>query len=345
MGEGLTEAWGCVLLLAARLVRDRLRDGKFREQRPTGDRSIWLEAVSLPARRAGRFDCGDGERRLAMETLPTGIQSFRTIRENGLRYVDKTGYAAMLVNRGRRFFLSRPRRFGKSLFVDTLKELFEGNEKLFRGLAIHGEWDWSVRYPVLRLDFGAGEYSERGVLKRRIFEILNRAELEAERNFWMAVYRRAVQRVASLASIFPGATTLEYRFSEIIRRLKNRTGQPVVVLVDEYDKPILSAIDSPEIARKNRETLQSLYSTLKTEDDSIRFCLITGVTEYEQASVLSDANHLTDISEEPEYSAICGCTEFGLDSEFGREIAGERLHKDTTHQSSYSSGAVAGHSV
>ncbi len=238
---------------------------------------------------------------MAKSKLPIGIQSFRKIRENGLRYVDKTGYAAQLAGNVRGYFLSRPRRFGKSLFVDTLKELFEGNEALFRGLAIHGDWDWSDRYPVIHLKFG-GKYNEEGGLERRMSEILGRLEREA--------------------NLPLQSTTLEGRFSDLIYGLRKKTGQPVVVLVDEYDKPILDAINNPDLAHKNRETLQGFYSILKDEDDSIRFCFVTGVTQFAHVGLFSGANHLDDISLVPEYSAICGYTESDLDRVFTKELTG-----------------------
>lgn len=233
--------------------------------------------------------------------LPVGIHSFRTIRENGFHYVDKTGFAAALLKGGRRYFLSRPRRFGKSLFVQTLKELFESNEKLFRGLAIYDEWDWTVRYPVISLTF-SGNFNEKDELKQSISEMLDRVEV--------------------LTELSTTSTTLSGRFSELIFKLERKTGQPVVVLVDEYDKPILDAVRNPEIARSNREILQGFFSALKDEDDNIRFCFITGVSRFAHVNLFSGANHLHDITLTPEFSSICGYTESDLDNVFSEEIAG-----------------------
>lgn len=237
-----------------------------------------------------------------MEILPTGIQSFSTIRENGMRYVDKTGLAWRLISRGRRYFLSRPRRFGKSLFVDTLQELFEGNEELFKGLAIHGQWDWSVRYPVIRFDFSTGKYSRLGMLEHKMSEML--------------------EKIERMEGLLPQSTTLEGRFIDLIDGLREKAGQPVVVLVDEYDKPILGAIKDAEVVQDNRETLQSFYSVLKQEDKNIRFCLVSGVTQFSHVSMFSGANNLTDITLEPEYSTICGYTESELDKVFSEDLAG-----------------------
>lgn len=234
--------------------------------------------------------------------LPLGVQSFRKFREQGLPYVDKTGFAARLIAEGDWYFLSRPRRFGKSLFIDMLQLLFEGNESLFRGLAIHQEWDWSVRNPVIRFNFGGGHYGQDGDLEVKLSDMLARVERETG----------LPQESAAVAS----------RFGDLIRGLRKDTGRPVVVLVDEYDKPLLSTLDNSEVARRNRDVLQGFYSTLKDEDDDIRFCFVTGVTRFSRVSLFSGANNLRDISLEPEYSTICGYTESDLDEVFAEQLAG-----------------------
>lgn len=242
--------------------------------------------------------------------LPIGVQSFRKIRQRGLRYVDKSSFASRLIRGGQNYFLSRPRRFGKSLFVHTIKELFEGNERLFRGLAIHGDWDWCTRYPVIHLSFGKGNFSNEGELKLRISELLGR-----------------IERAAGLPF---NATTSSGRFGELIFGLHEKFGQPVVVLVDEYDKPILDAVQNPEVALKNRQTLQGFYSTLKDEDGYIRFCFVTGVSRFAHVSLFSGANNLEDITLVPEFSSICGYTESDLDEVFPEDVAGldrEKIRK------------------
>ena len=183
--------------------------------------------------------------------LPIGIRTFRKIREQDYYYVDKTAYLRSLTDRGTHYFLSRPRRFGKSLLLDTLKELFEGNEALFRGLAIHGDWDWSVRYPVLVLAFGSGTFLREGDLADEAAHQLETLERDAE------IIRNPVAAAA--------------RFRSLIRSLHERTGQPVVVLVDEYDKPILDTLEVPEVARANRDFLRGLYGAVKECDAHIRF--------------------------------------------------------------------------
>ncbi len=233
--------------------------------------------------------------------LPVGIDSFRTIRETGLRYVDKTGFAAQLVKDGRRYFLSRPRKFGKSLFVRMLKELFEGNEMLFGGLAIRNEWDWTIRYPVINLTF-SGRYDKENALEKRISEMLD-----------------TVERLTELSTT---ATTLTGRFSELISKLARKTGQQVVILMDESDKPIIDAISNPKLAKNNREVLQELFSALNDEDENIRFCFVTGISQFSLASIFWDTYHLRDITLLPEFSSICGYTESDLDHVFPDELAG-----------------------
>ena len=234
--------------------------------------------------------------------LPLGIQTFREIREDGCYYVDKTLYAKRLVGEGKHYLLSRPRRFGKSLFLDTLKELFEGNEPLFRGLAIHDGWDWSVRHPVIRLDFGGGNYREPGFLRARIGEQLAAAE------------RRTG---ASSRNETAGG-----RLASLLETLHADSGQRAVVLVDEYDKPILDALDDPEQARTNRDFLRGFYGTVKSADAHVRFSFFTGVSKFTRVSLFSDLNNLTDITLHSRYGNICGYTESDLDEVFAPELEG-----------------------
>ena len=239
---------------------------------------------------------------MARRMLPIGIQTFRKVREDGCYYVDKTAFAQRLLDEGKHFFLSRPRRFGKSLFLDTLKELFEGNETLFEGLAIHGHWDWSVRHPVLRLSFGSGHFKEPGYVHTNLM-----AQLDA------------VERRTSVSS---GYTTGPERFGHLLEELHGQTGRPVAVLIDEYDKPILDALDAPEIARANRDYLRGLYAVIKDRDAHIRFSFITGVSKFSKVSLFSGLNNLMDITLDPRYSAICGYRDADLDSVFAAELPG-----------------------
>ena len=234
--------------------------------------------------------------------LPIGIQTFREIREDHCYYVDKTAYIGRLVAEGKHYFLSRPRRFGKSLFLDTLKELFAGNEPLFQGLAIHERWDWSVRHPVLRLDFSRGTFKEPGQLHEDVM-----AQLDA------------IERRAGVGSDYTGAPV---RFSHMLEALHERSGQRVAVLIDEYDKPILDALEVPEVARANRDYLRGLYSTIKFDDAHIAFTFLTGVSKFSKVSLFSGLNNLKDITLDPRYSAICGYTEADLDAVFAPELSG-----------------------
>ena len=234
--------------------------------------------------------------------LPIGIQTFREIREENCYYVDKTAHIQQLIDEGKHYFLSRPRRFGKSLFLDTLKELFEGNEALFEGLHIHDHWDWSVRYPVLCLDFGSGNFDEPGILHKEVM-----AQLDA------------VEKETGVESHYDTASA---RFRHIIQMLHSQAGQRVVILVDEYDKPILDVLDEPEVARANRNFLRGLYATIKSNDAHIKFTFLTGVSKFSKVHIFSGLNNLTDITLDPDYSAICGYTETDLDTVFAPELPG-----------------------
>ena len=234
--------------------------------------------------------------------LPIGIQTFREIREENCYYVDKTAYIWQLLNEGKHYFLSRPRRFGKSLFLDTLKELFEGNEPLFEGLHIHDHWDWNVRYPVLRLSFGSGNFDEPEILHKEVM-----AQLDA------------VEKETGVESSYDTAFA---RFRHIIQMLHSQAGQRVAVLVDEYDKPILDTLEVPDIARANRDFLRGLYATIKDSDAHVRFTFLTGVSKFSKVQLFSGLNNLTDITIDPQYSALCGYTEDDLDTVFAPELPG-----------------------
>ncbi len=233
--------------------------------------------------------------------LPIGIQTFREIREDDCYYVDKTGFALRLVQEGKYYFLSRPRRFGKSLFLDTLAELFNGSEELFRGLGVHGRWDWGRRVPVIRLSFGGGVVQSRAELDRRI----------------LALLRDNSERLG-----IPCRDQLDPVgcFAELIARTHAEHGERVAVLVDEYDKPILDNLTRPDIAREARDGLRNLYSVIKDSDAHIRFAFLTGVSKFSKVSLFSGLNNLHDITVVAEYSAICGYTEADLDRVFAPEI-------------------------
>ena len=242
--------------------------------------------------------------------LPIGIQTFAKLREDDCYYVDKTGFALQLIQSGTHYFLSRPRRFGKSLFLDTLAELFAGNEPLFRGLFVHDRWDWEKRYPIIRFSFGGGVMQSPEDLERKIREQLH-----------------INQAALSLSCTEPG---IEGCFAELIRQAHAATGQRVVVLVDEYDKPILDNLTRPETARIVRDGLRNLYSVIKDSDAHIRFAFLTGVSKFSKVSLFSGLNNLRDITVSRDYSALCGYTDADLDAVFAPELAGldrERIRR------------------
>jgi len=234
--------------------------------------------------------------------LPIGIQTFAKIRTDPYYYVDKTAMILELVQGGTHYFLSRPRRFGKSLLLDTIKELFEGNEPLFQGLAVHPHWDWSASYPVLRFSFGRKNYRQPQALGESLHQQLT----QMERDF-------------GLSADFEDAGG---RFADLLEKIKAGTGQSIVVLVDEYDKPILDALESPEVARANRDFLRGFYATIKDFDAHIRFSLLTGVSKFSKVSLFSGLNNLKDITLDKRYSTICGYTDRDIDTVFAPELPG-----------------------
>ena len=249
--------------------------------------------------------------------LPVGVQTFREVRESGGFYVDKTGFAARMIAGGKCYFLSRPRRFGKSVFTDTLKELFEGNEELFRGLSIHSGWDWSVPHPVVRLDFSSGDgYADPDGLRVELVEQLGMLEDAAG--------------VESGTGDGAGNGSLSGRLRRLIIELHRRSGRRVVVLVDEYDRPILDALREPETAKANRDLLRGVYSSVKFADAHIKFVFLTGVSKFSKVSLFSGLNNLEDITMDPAYSSICGFTEADLDGVFFDELEG--LDRDMIRQ-------------
>jgi len=239
--------------------------------------------------------------------LPIGIQTFAKLREHDAHYyVDKTAYALQLIQQGSVYFLSRPRRFGKSLFLDTLKELFEGNRALFAGLYADTHWDWTQRYPVIRISFGGGVVQNQEGLTRQTQDIL-RSNRE----------RLALQRPADIH-----ADDLAGDLASLIRQAHRQTGQRVVVLVDEYDKPILDNITDTERATEMREALKGLYSVLKDSDAHLKFVFLTGVSKFSKVSLFSGLNNLEDITLDARFSALCGYTDTDVDTVFAPELPG-----------------------
>ncbi|MCL7928764.1 ATP-binding protein [Halomonas llamarensis] len=237
------------------------------------------------------------------QTLPIGIQSFEKLRKGRYYYVDKTPLIHTMAETGGYYFLSRPRRFGKSLLLDTLRCLFEGRKGLFEGLYIQDKWDWQQQHPVVRLSFGSGVMQNRAELDMRI-----REQLRTERE--------------RLGLTLDHKTDIAGEFETLIRQACAQTGKRVVVLIDEYDKPILDNILDADRARELREGLKNLYSVIKDADPHLHFVLLTGVSKFSKVSLFSGLNNLNDITLDAPYAAICGYTDHDIDTVFAPEMPG-----------------------
>jgi len=244
-------------------------------------------------------------RRTDIMKLPIGIATFSEIRQDSHVYVDKTAFAHRLITKHKYVFLSRPRRFGKSLFLDTLKEIFEGNRELFHGLYIHDRYDFE-KYPVIKISFGGVRGIER--LGRVIFDNLreNQKRLEVK-----------CSQTADYASCF----------RELIQLVHEHYNRRVVVLIDEYDKPILDNIDRPEDALEIRERLKEFYTELKENDAHLQFVFLTGVSKFARVSIFSGLNNLEDISLKRSYAAICGYTQDDVETIFAPLLQGVDMEK------------------
>lgn len=253
-------------------------------------------------------------------SLPIGVQSFEKLIEADFLYIDKTTYIWDLINNRSPYFLIRPRRFGKSLFLSTLKAYFLGQKELFKGLAIEaleeGEKDkreiWQ-EYPVLYLDFNTAVYESRQDLINILSSFLDQYE---------AIY---------------GSTGLDItdRFKKLIRTAHEKTGKQVVILIDEYDKPLLSSMENLSLNETYGTILKGFYGVIKSSDASLRFAFLTGVTKFSKVSVFSDLNNLRDISLLPDFSAICGITENELKSSFHSEITALAEANDLSEESTF----------
>ena len=231
---------------------------------------------------------------------PIGIQSFEEIRSGGYVYVDKTALIYKLTSTGKYYFLSRPRRFGKSLLVSTMEAYFSGRKELFEGLAMASlEKDW-VSYPVLHLDLTGAAY-------------LSVDELYSKLNSFLSKYEERYE-------IRTGEHVASVRFENIIDAAYRKTGQKVVILIDEYEKPIIDNIDNPELMEQFRRELQGFYSVIKGKDNAIRFAFLTGVTKLGKMSIFSGLNNLNDISMDARYADICGISEQELKSYFNESV-------------------------
>ena len=232
-----------------------------------------------------------------LRKYPIGIQSFREIRQGGYVYIDKTKIIHQLVETGKYYFLSRPRRFGKSLLVDTIEELFTGSKELFEGLWIHDNWDWTQTNPVIHFDFAQLPYKEVGLT-----EAIN----------------RAIAINATNLGIEVTGDNIKDCFRELIEKASVK-GQ-VIILIDEYDKPIIDFLEEPEEVDANRSVMKSFYSILKGSDKHIRLLLITGVSQFSQVSIFSDLNNLDNITLTTHYGGLVGITQSELETDFAPEI-------------------------
>lgn len=231
---------------------------------------------------------------------PIGIQDFEDLQRNGYAYVDKTNFVYKLADEGKYYFLSRPRRFGKSLFLSTLEAYFQGKKELFEGLAIYDlETDWK-KYPIFHIDLNTANFREKDSLYTVLNDYLTT---------WESKYGARESEA-----------TLALRFKGVIARAAEKEGCGVVILIDEYDKPILQTLRDPELQAEHRAQLKAFYSVLKTQDRYIKFAFLTGVTKFGKVSVFSDLNNLTDISMDHRYISICGMTEKELLANFKEGI-------------------------
>ena len=232
--------------------------------------------------------------------FPVGVQDVEKLLREGYCYVDKTAFVYQLVNSGNCYFLSRPRRFGKSLLLTTIKAYLEGKKDLFKGFAIESlEKDWRS-YPIFHIDLNTGLYNEpeglNAVLKNKLAE-------------WEELYGTGKEE-----------ETPALRFKGVIQRAYKKTGLPIVILVDEYDKPLLYTLDNPELQDLYRMQLKSFYSVLKTMDGCIKFAFLTGVTKFSKVSIFSDLNNLDDISMNSRYVTLCGLTEEEIRNNFDEPV-------------------------
>ncbi len=237
--------------------------------------------------------------------MPIGIQDFKSLRQSGYLYVDKTKWIYPLLAEGDReemkfppYFLSRPRRFGKSLLLSTIRYLFEGERELFEGLWIYDKWDWEKRYPVILLSMP---------------ECGGREELEV-------LLRDKLRLICDREKVSTSSEHPSSLFAELIQKLAEKYSRKIVVLIDEYDRPILDNIDDPEKAKEVREYLKGFYSLLKDLDEYLKFILLTGVTRFSKAGIFSGLNNLKDISLDPRYGNVVGITQEEFERYLGEEI-------------------------
>lgn len=233
-----------------------------------------------------------------MRKYPIGLQDFGEIRNGGYLYIDKTQLIYNLIESGKYYFLSRPRRFGKSLLLSTIKEIFSGNKSLFEGLWIHDQWNWEQKHPVIHLKFSQIAYKELGLT---------------------GAISRELDFIAQEFGIELIENSIALKFRELIRKAAKNS--QVVILIDEYDKPVTDYLEDLEKVEENRSVFKNFYSVLKDADEYIRLLLITGVSRFTKVSIFSDLNNLYDITLNPHYATLIGITQQELESDFAEEIS------------------------
>jgi len=245
---------------------------------------------------------------MKLKKLPIGISTLRKIIEGDYLYIDKTSIALDLINGdGGYYFLSRPRRFGKSLFLDTLRTIFEGDKEVFKGLYIYDKYEFE-KYPIIRISFNSGDFSSKEAFHKKIYEILD-----------------FNQRALDITC--PKDFTSSGCFERLIEETYKKYNKKVVILVDEYDKPILDNIDNQEVAKIIREELKNFYSVIKGADEYLKFVFITGVSKFSKVSLFSGLNNINDITLDKSYSTICGYTQNDVEISFKNHLVGVDMQK------------------
>jgi len=235
-----------------------------------------------------------------MKNLPLSLETFSILRENDYLYVDKTKYIFKLAKPGKKYFLSRPRRFGKSLLLSTIEEIYKGNKNLFKDLFIYDKWDWNKTHPVIKIDLGAGEYSSSEELKDSLEDHITRIA----REFSVEIYSK----------------TLPGKFTDLITEISKKHGQKVVVLIDEYDKAIIDNITNVKVLKDIQRILKNFYGVLKANDAYIELLFVAGVSKFSGTSLFSGFNNPDDLTLDYKYALICGISQEELERNFSEHI-------------------------
>ncbi|MEO1954129.1 MAG: AAA family ATPase, partial [Campylobacterales bacterium] len=245
---------------------------------------------------------------MKLKKLPIGISTLKEIIEENYLYVDKTEIAQKLIEDSKYYFLSRPRRFGKSLFLDTLRTIFDGDKEIFKGLYIYDNGYKFIKHPIIHISFGSGSFKTIKHLEQTVYEILDKNQRTLD---------------VSCPNNFSNAGCFKRLIEETYLKYKKR----VVILIDEYDKPILDNIENTETAVENREFLKDFYSVIKDSDEFIKFVFITGVSKFSKVSLFSGLNNIQDITLNPNFATICGYTQKDVETVFEKHLKGQDFEK------------------